>query len=416
MISSSPSDNEKASENRYIHTDGGMHNVIANTGDNVNIYANRSSPADIWATFEDQNRRALRNSRPWIEGLTGVVPRPEVADIEKLLHGGESVLIIGSSGTGKSGLGFQLMKRAEERGQPRLALDCRIFHEIRDSPDLQQHLSLGSLSLCRACGEVVKHWRGKNKAFLMVIDQTDSVVGTPAGTEFVEVALDCHGRADIQVVVISRSGEVQEQRLLQPLYREGFRQVQSTELPSSLPYLKQLDIKNPSPEAIEMARNLLNLSLMATIRLQNPAFNFGNITNEVALWNERLEVFLQRNKVQGPQWLAELTRLAECGLKNPGGIFQVSEPPLEAHRNLISEGFIKTRTSTSQICSFSHENLQDFLYARSAVQTGRLPESVVEDLGRFRAQGALIWMDKISKISDAQETTREALLRSLFNV
>ena len=345
-----------------------------------------------------------------------MIERAEIGDVENLLQSGNSVLTLGSTGNGKSGLAYCLIRNAEKRGQPHLLIDCRDFQEVKSETDLRHRFALQSLSLPRACLDLRQHLNALSP-FLVVIDQLDSVVGTQAGNQFVRFAIDCHGWADIGVVVLSRRGEVQEQRLLIDLYRKEFKEVQCAELPNANSFLDELGIVKRSEEVERMARNLLNLSLIASIKEQEPNFDFRQLTSEVALWEQRLEGFILREGVEGASIVAELTNLAEAALKAPEGTFRVDDPPLGAHYRLLSEGFIQRRGHPqSCVCSFAHENLQDFLYARRMVQNERSVAFVFNELpSRFRAQNVLFWMDRIAK-TGASEQSRKTLLRELLNV
>lgn len=380
-------------------------------------YGVTDSPEAIRDNFADHTQQALRSARPRITGLS-VIKRPEIGDIEKLLQDGISVVTIGDTGSGKSGLAHGLIGNAESRGQPHLLLDCRNFQEVQTELDLRHRFALQSLSLPRACLELRKFLNNLG-SFLLVIDQLDSVVGTRAGDELVELAIDCHGRADIWVAVLSRSREVQEEQLLSELFREGFKKVQCAKLPNAASFLNALGITDHSEEVEHMARNLLNLSLIASIKEQEPNFDFSQLTNEVALWEQRLDVFMRRERVDGASLVAKLTDLAEEALKAPEGTFLVSAPPLEAHHKLLSEEFIQRQHPQSCVCSFAHENLQDFLYARRIVQNGRSVTFVLGELPRFRAQNVLFWidriMDRIAK-TGVSDQARKTFLRELLNV
>lgn len=396
-----------------IHVNGNAIGGTYNTGIINQYNSGNHSPSEIYEVFVDHTERVLRNSRPSIEGIEKPIPRAEIADVEKALLAGHAVIISGTSGTGKSGLGFELIENAKRREQCCLLLDCRIFNDVRNPIQLV----IGTLSLHRAC-KSVNTYKSNSQPFLIVFDQMDGVAGTPAGVELIQAAADCHCYEElcIQVVVISRNVEVQEQQLLTPLARNKFQTITSAPLLNAAPYLESLGIQNTSSEVIEMSRNLLNLSLIATIHDRKPDFDFQNIVNEVELWEGRLEIFLQQNVVNGHQWLSELVLLAKRALSADTGTILLDNPLPESQLRLLSEGFIERHFETSQVCTFFHENFQDFLYAKDAVETGKTIDQVINELGRFRVQGIFVWMDKISQTKSSLYSEREAMLRRLFNV
>ncbi len=404
---------ENPMNNRTVNINGDLNNSPVVTGDNSKVYINIMS--SIWETFEDRNIRATRNSRPFIEGLD-LIMRDEVNDVESAFKRGQSALIVGDSGTGKSGLGFLLMDGAEKRKQPRLMLDCRNFYGVSNSVDLQNYLSLGNLSLSRACLEITKEWQEPNMDFLLVFDQVDNIAGSAAGREIIQTALDCHSLG-IHVVVISRQKEVREEALLAPLVdSRSFHRVESIQLLDSLPYFKKLKIINSSEEVVELGRNLLNLSLIAAIHQKNPDFDFSNLTNDVMLWKARLDVFQRQHTESGDALMAELSLLAAKTLKSPEGTFRLDDPENKHHNRLISEGFIRRRSQNSRICIFSHENLQNFVYATNALKDGMNESDISSALGIFRAQNVIVWMEKIAKVDELEDPTREARLRRIFDV
>lgn len=410
MDISSPS----PSGERSIQT-GSVSNAVLATGDHSTIYQSATdSPEAIQANLELCTRRSMRHAQPRLTGLP-LIKRAEVGDVERALLNQRSVIVIGKPGTGKSGLAFSLIDNARERGQLRLLLDCRDFRDVQAEPDLRRHFALQAISLSDACVVLHRHTNSPHP-FLLVIDQLDSVVGTRAGNELIELALDCHESLDIRVVVMSRRAEIQEKKLLLRCYEQGFLEVQSAELPNAALYLDELGIASRSEEVERMACNLLNLSLIAKIKEQEPDFDFRTLTSDVALWEQRLDVFDRREGVDGTSLVAELANLAEAALKDSEGILIIDDPPAEAHRRLLSEGFIQRRWEQSRTCSFEHENLQDFLYAKRMMQLGQSVDFVNGELSRFRAQNVLLWMDRIAKAYNTHELARETLLRRLLNV
>ena len=394
-------------------------NSILNTGSVEKIEQNiYNAPADslqaIQGNFEDYTSRALRTIRPRIAGLS-LIKRDEVGDIEKVLQVGDSVLTLGNSGSGKSGLAHQVITNAKGRGQSCLLLDSRDFQTVQTEQDVRRQFSLQTLSLPRACLELHRHFNA-SLPFLLAIDQLDSVAGTQAGHELVQLALDCQGHENIDIVVFSRQKELQEVKLLHPLYQGGFQEVQCAELSNAAPYLDALGIGDRSAEIERMACNLLNLSVIALIATKEPSSDFRQLTSDVALWEKRLDIFARGEGVAGDSIVAELTNLAEEALKSEEGVFRVSEPPLEAHRRLLSAELVQRRgNSQSCVCLFAHENLQDFLYARRTVQNERDEKFVLSEIPKYRAQNVLNWMDRIAKQS-ASEQARTKFLRGLFNV
>ncbi len=393
--------------NKSVNIGGDNYGPIS-TGDTY--IQSKDTPENIRATFEEKTTSALRYSRPKIEGLPDVIARAEVDDIEKLIQIGESVLVIGEPGTGKSGISYLLAERAKQRGQAHLVLNCRLLQSVRTEQDLKGYLSLDAFSLARACSAV----RSDGEPFLLIVDQLDSVLGVEASDAVLEAALGCHEKGDIRVVVFSRSGEAREKNVIETVSKEGFTTVSCEELTDATAYLLELGIASPSQELLGLARNLLHLSLIAKIKQKKPDADFSALTSEVALWEERLKVFNEQHKIKGATLIATLTSLAATALKSEDGTFVVDDPPSDEHEPLLSEQLIRRQYLQSDVCLFTHERMQDFLYARWLLKKGKDATFATQKLGPFRAHNVHIWLNKIAKADNVPE--RETILRNFFDV
>jgi hypothetical protein len=67
------------------------------------------------------------------------------------------------------------------------------------------------------------------------------------------------------------------------------------------------------------------------------------------------------------------------------------------------QGSIQTRLSSSNVVEkisgrryqFSHEKLQDYLYAWDACENGTLSDVVISDIGELHARNVIVWMRDI---------------------
>jgi hypothetical protein len=267
---------EQSNSGRHVNIDGNVENAAIVQGDNTRIIQNitqnnygvSDSLASILSTFEEHSKRALRRSRPRIVGLSESIPRIELGQIKDSLCAGRAVLVVGDSGTGKSGLSHVLAQDALNRRHPRLVIDAKELQAINSEEQLRRHYSLQTFSVATACSRLAEDTRANRDdetiRFLLIIDQLDNAVGTNAGNELRELALECSANPLIDVVVLSRRREPQEERFLQPLYDdEAFVEVRSEGLLDAMPYLEEMGVLFVE-SAIPLILNWLSDSTLAS--------------------------------------------------------------------------------------------------------------------------------------------------------
>jgi hypothetical protein len=134
---------------------------------------------------------------------------------------------------------------------------------------------------------------------------------------------------------------------------------------------------------VDLSRNLLNLEIIATVKNKQPDFDFSNVLDEVALWDGYIDVLLQReeeatNRQEAEQTLVAAEGLAKRVLSGEEQVFTLEKPLSPALRRLdIWEMIVREE---GQIYKFRHEKLQDYLYARQAVEPGLRPTEVLAEI------------------------------------
>lgn len=340
---------------------------------------------EIERTFARETDHALRMIHPMIPGIPGPLPRDEVARIEEQLALEKAVLLTGDAGSGKSGIGRMLALSARETGRSVIYLDARRLVRASTEADLRQHLGLRG-AVAAAVGRM-GGWSG----CLLVIDQLDNVIGLGVAHRLVELATDCCRAEGVDVVVICRSREPHEAQLLNAFPNDVFVELTSHSLSvtRSGEALVGIGIHHPSAELVELGRNLLNLELIAKIKMETPSFDFSTLADEVDLWEQHRQVL----ETEGEQIVADATALAYQGLRNQNRTVALSYPISQPHRRLISWGVIVLEGG--RVYRFRHDKQQDYLYAWDATQRLAMPAEVHQDLDPHRARGILIWMDRI---------------------
>jgi hypothetical protein len=236
-------------------------------------------------------------------------------------------------------------------------------------------------------------------------------VGSIAAKLLVELMVECHGLEGVEVVAISRKRESHEGELLQPLLSAGFTEVTSYPLNENRAreVLQKMGIAEPTRELVELGRNLLNLEIIGTIREREPRLDFSSITDELDLWEHYRESLLER---EDEEVIAEAVRLARDGLIHPERMIELDYPCPQSQRRLISSGVVMCQHG--RVYRFSHEKLQDFLYAWDATERCASTSMVINEIGPHRARNVIIWMDKI--YARQRSPFRKQFLREVLSV
>ncbi len=342
----------------------------------------------VQAQFDFHSKNTLRVVNSHIPGIQDSLPRAETQVIEEQLALGRHVVISGAAGTGKSALGAQLITSVKNKTA--LFVDARRLGSITNEAQLRQHFDLrGSLraAIKRA---------GRNTKCRVIIDQLDNVAGLPIAELLLDIIADSISSATgIDWIVVCRNETPNEHSLLSRLLAAGF--VENISKPVSdhvvIDALIQIGVSDPTPDLVQLGRNLLNLGLIATIRQQLPSFHFATLVDEVELWDRYINVVAEREGQSGPLVVSEAIKMAREGLASSDGTFIIEYPHSSEMRRLESWGII-VRIDGRQY-RFKHEKLQDFLYAWDATQRHASPRQILSQIMEYKTRNVFDWMDKI---------------------
>jgi DNA replication protein DnaC len=398
----------------HAETRQDTHKVVEGAVEELSAQISKIQPASNRAEeeFRYQTERAIKQARLEITGLKDSFQRDEITRIEDQLKLDNSVILKGDPGTGKTGIGRSLAENATKDGKAVLFLDAKRFRRIKDEKELRDHfgaiepLSIVIARLGRECG------------FRLIIDQLDNVIGLDVATVLVDLAKECSGLPGVEVIVIGRNRETHESEILERLAEDDFIELESYPLTKeqSEESLKELEIKDAPEKLVELGRNLLNLELIATIKIKQPSFDFSNILDDAALWDSYLNL-LRRREEEGSdlsaaeQTVAEAVRLAKLVVSKEEQTFALESPLASSHRRLESWGIIVKEEGC--IYRFQHEQFQDYLFASDAVAYLKMPQQVMSEINFLRNRNIFLWMTKIyahRKSSRRKEFLRKALL------
>jgi hypothetical protein len=352
---------------------------------------------DIEISFKKHTAKALQNVSVCIQGLVSPIQRDEKPSVEDQLMLGNGVLLTGEAGTGKSGIGLELVVSARQQNKGVLFIDCRQLGYVQNDAQLSQHFALkGSLDMA-----VKRLARYAANGVRVVIDQLDNTVGSRSAELLVDLAIVLKGGPRIEVVVISRNREGHEAKLVRKLQLARFAELTSHPLPDATAagILRELGLTKPSKDLVELSTNLLNLSLVAAIRESQRAFDFSTVMDEVDLWESYVKALQEREAVgatfeQGEQVIAEAARLAKLGLNDTKRSFRLGYARTPAQRRLESSGLI--HREDGDVFRFRHEKLQDFIFAWDAVRLRMMPVQVVGEICEiFRTRNVIRWMQRL---------------------
>jgi hypothetical protein len=366
-------------------------------------------PHNIEAEFARHTEHVLSTAVLSIEGLNQL-PRDEVSTIESQLNQDKQVLFTGEAGTGKSGVSAMLAASAKEKGFSVLLLDARKVNYIQSENDLRRHLNLNG-PVDEAIARVAR-----KRGCRVIIDQFDNAMNFHAVEQLIELAQRCRNRENTEFVIVSRKNTPQEKKLLKRLLSAGFIELTSHALSESITQeaLRKLDIAL-SVDLIDLASNLLNLSLIATIKARGPSFDFSRIFNEIDLWESYLQALIREESIGlapdfGDDLVDEAANLASESLKNSDDTFHLDDRRTQAQKRLDSWNVIIQ--VEANLYRFRHEQLRDFLFARKAVSRRRLPVELLNEYNEHRMRNVLLWMDRL--YAHQNSTRRRQFMEEIF--
>lgn len=342
--------------------------------------------------FKHKTRQIINKAQLTITGTGRTIEKREVPIVESQLKLGRPVLITGDAGTGKSGVGVVLARRAENNHTAILFIDARQVQHLQDENALRQFY-LSEKPLQDAIDKL-------GVGFRLVIDQLDNTVDKPIAHILIDLAIECSKIPRVQVIVVSRRREAHEVKLLNNLLDNNFveiecRQLDDVEVKGEL---QELGFENPNANFVSMCRNLLNLEIISRIKTANPAFEDSDFEDEVTLWDAYLDTLQDResnhsNYDNAEMTLSEAMKLAKDALAADGQVFTLDNPLSPSRRRLVSWGIIERVDGVTY--RFKHEKLQDYLFAKYAADHRFMPVDVLRTVGPIRSRNTSVWLVEI---------------------
>jgi hypothetical protein len=359
-----------------------------------------------------ESEHAVRGLQPRLFGLTEFIDRGETQEIWNLLFNRKALLLSGEAGSGKSGIGVEIYNKCKENKIFVFMLDVRRFSGIRSKNEISIKIGIEENI------KTVFSGLGQKGNCLLIIDQLDSVCGTPLGNIVVEFAIECQKIFQLSVLVISRHNEI-ERTLLRNLLESDFEEIKCKKIHEELvrETLFKQGLTNPSSQLIRLCSNVLLLDLLCSIIIDTNSIYIGEIENEIIIWKKYLEFYLKRER-EGTGFSENdiyqgLIRMACKGLESDDRSFLLEYPLTPIENRYVSQGIITKMSQWNQRFYFKIEKFQDFLYAFSATNRELNKSQIESEINIIFHKNILSFMVDFYKLGNQRKY--ELFLREVLS-
>jgi hypothetical protein len=331
--------------------------------------------------IQNATRRSLIGSNQQLP-LIGQIVRSEIADVWDHIINGRSVFLDGPSGSGKSGIASEVVRMASRQDLPVLFLNVRNFNTtVQNARDLDHYV--GSGIPLRDCLDRVVSRFGNS---LLVIDQLDSAVGTPAFQVITELIAATSIINKAVIVVISTTFDTHEYQPIRELafkaVHTGLLSIQQTEQ-----LLIKLRVSTPSASLLSLSQNLFSLSVVA------------EVASDIDLNQSGAQVVLlekYRAKLEQSEGAEVVNAAATIAYENLDG--GMSDFSLGSQRN-NAMARLRARDIlvpvAHDLIRFRHEQLLYYFYAVGAIDRDIPPQTILDNLAGRHMLSALKWVLRV---------------------
>lgn len=310
----------------------------------------------ILKAFDNATARTLIGVQDELPVLKQHIERDETRDVLDLIMKGENVLISGESGSGKSGITAAIVKKAIKERTPVLFLDTRHYSvTVNSLSDLQHFVNVEKSLL--TCFEKITNQVG---SLLLVVDQLDSTIGTPASQVFVELMAQAAIKKGAKIIAVGSVLETSEYQPIHDLkFKEIISQPQDSQFVSSI--LAKVGVSNPSQALLSLAENLFYLGIAIEAASNS---NIEAIDRDYKLLEEYLK---ELEKIEEEEFVQTAMDIAYDTLLE--GKFNFPRPQTNKlqFKRLIQRGLIIELGY--QEYRFRHEQLHYFLFVKNVLES-----------------------------------------------
>ncbi|WP_266080798.1 hypothetical protein [Haladaptatus caseinilyticus] len=346
----------------------------------------------IKSRFSDEADHALNRIQTTIEGI-GHIDRPETGRALEQLSNGESVIVTGEGGVGKSGV---LARVTDEWDGNTLFIDASAHSTVRNRSELSTELGFDD-GIERPIEQVAVLNR-----ILIIVDQLDDI-DRETGNVYRDFILDVTNLDNVTVAFGCRDHDLTVRREYEPLDNAKSFTTRLTigllRTTDAEEHVQELIGESPSDDLIQIGRKIENLDIIA--QLAKDGVDFSGISGEISLWDKFREQLGREDHPNdgtrsGDDIIERLVEYAVDAIEDQSdglNIFTVGTSQDWIDQRLINRGVIEESTDRpgNRKYRFRHLDFQRYLYAWNAVQdnrpiqevTSRLDERLGKDIFRF---------------------------------
>lgn len=341
-------------------------------------------------------RMVSKEERYQLSGINQHIELSAASEIQSAVSTGEDIILTGPAGVGKSGVlaqGYHFWKDKH----PTYFLDAREFGHVNSTGDIESELGVrNSLqSVFQRIGE-------QDSRCTVFVDQLDNVRTEHASTVFEHLLLDLAELDAVSVVCACRTWDLEQREFQRLRESDQFRELEIKPLDDEEveSILSALGIEDSAQtcDLTEMCQSLLNLSLLADVMAQDVEVDLGEITREIALWEEyRKSLYEEGSGPHGkvPQsWdespVQRAVGHARSSLQNSTTTFRIDERDPGDQR-------LRSRETIEQDWQrryrFRHDQLQSYFYAWDAINRDfNIHDVLADDVDERIAADVFEWM------------------------
>lgn len=358
-----------------------LHDLLKRLG----IDTNESRQADVVGACAVNT--SVVSHAPSIAGL-GTVPRTELATVMANLEAGP-VLLVGSGGTGKSGLAALVAQKHTAEGRLVLAIDAGLLPRTAVSPtDIGASL-IAPLDIAQALRDM-----NRRRKVTFIVDQLDTKAGTPVCQALVQLLLAASAIDDARVLAVSRTYEAThvEEILHLPFQRVAVGELADNQAQDAL---TKLGVINAPEPLVRLARNVLGLSLIAD--LTQRGVDVSQIAGEVQLWDTYRQNIAAESALAVDRAISLAWEAVEAG---GFGVPVRGEAHDDGIRVLRSRGVLDESTELRH--RFRHQRIRDYLIAWDAARQAAPLDIVRTRVPNESVRAVIRWLVSILHAGDPE--------------
>ena len=349
----------------------------------------RTTPAEMLAAEIPAYNSLL------LDGITNQLPEPvgelsrtEVDSSLASLSNGDSLLLIGEGGSGKSGVLKAICRQIEADGERLIALAPASFPRGATSLDfIGESLPLGSRSFAGALLDVADTFG----PLYIAVDQLERIRGTDLGRILVQNLLTLSANPRITVVAACRTFDAEREEMLKLQTNLSVVRVGAITREEVSDVFKKAGYTGVAPwPLLDLGRNLLLLSLIVELIKKGRSLTSLSDVNE--LWQSYVESL---RSSEGDGAFGRALNLAREACRSPRNHITLDIPFDESTERLIAAGVL-VRSRFDQL-AFRHEELQFYLFAWDAVRRGETTSQDIGELPVLSQRGVLPHLYQLSK-------------------